>query len=290
MIKSMTGFGKAGYEYSGKKVNISIKTLNSKQIDLNIKMPVYFYEKEAEIRSVITSQLERGKIELYISCENINTTSEFSLDKDAIKAHYRELVNINDELDLQTKDYMALLMKMPDIFVNNTKNIDEKEWVLLKNTLINALYEVEKFRLDEGYILQNDFIERVSTIEDLLSLIEPYEIKRIENIRDRLSKSLNEMLEASKIDTNRFEQELIYYLEKLDFTEEKVRLKKHLDFFSETLNSDSSEGKKLSFICQEIGREINTIGSKANDADIQHIVVKMKDELEKIKEQLMNIL
>ena len=286
----MTGFGKAGYEYSGRKVNISIKTLNSKQVDLNIKMPVYFYEKEAEIRSIITSQLERGKIELYISCENINTTSEFSLDKDAIKAHYRELVNINDELDLQTKDYMALLMKMPDIFVNNTKNIDEKEWVLLKNTLINALYEVEKFRLNEGYILQNDFIERVSTIEDLLSLIEPYEIKRVENIRDRLSKSLNEMLEASKIDTNRFEQELIYYLEKLDFTEEKVRLKKHLDFFSETLNSDSSEGKKLSFICQEIGREINTIGSKANDADIQHIVVKMKDELEKIKEQLMNIL
>ncbi len=290
MIKSMTGFGKANCELSNKKILVEIKTLNSKQMDINTKLPVYYREKETEIRSFIAGKLERGKADVYINVENIGGYAECSINKDVVKAHYNELKQIASELDEQPMDFMSLLIRMPDIYNTNTEEISDQEWKSLMETIHQAILKVEEFRINEGNILCDDLVKRIGIIETLLTAIEPHEANRIQAIKDKLWKNLNDMLEASKIDNNRFEQEIIYYLEKIDITEEKTRLKKHLDYFTDTLNEELSQGKKLSFVCQEIGREINTIGSKANDVNIQQIVVQMKDELEKIKEQLMNIL
>ncbi len=290
MLKSMTGFGKSICELPNKKISIEIKTLNSKQMDINAKIPVFYREKETEIRAILTSRLERGKVDMYVNVENIGGYAECSINRDVIKAHYTELKQIATELNEIPKDYLTLLMKMPDIYNTNTVEINDDEWLMFKTVIINAIDKVEEFRINEGNILTADFEKRIAIIEQLLNSVEKFEASRIQNIKDKLWKNLNDMLEASKIDNNRFEQEIIYYLEKIDITEEKTRLKKHLDYFTNTLNSESSQGKKLGFICQEIGREINTIGSKANDVQIQQIVVQMKDELEKIKEQLMNIL
>ncbi|MFZ4402152.1 MAG: YicC/YloC family endoribonuclease [Bacteroidales bacterium] len=290
MIKSMTGFGKASCELPNKKILVEIKTLNSKQMDINAKLPVYYREKETEIRSFIASKLERGKADVYINVENIGGYAECSINKDVIKAHYNELKQISDELGEQPRDFMSLLMKMPDIYNTNTEEIGDEEWKSLMETIHQAILNVDEFRINEGNILCEDLMKRIEMIEQLLKAINPYEANRIQSIKDKLWKNLNDMLETSKIDNNRFEQEIIYYLEKIDITEEKTRLKKHLDYFTDTLKTELSQGKKLSFVCQEIGREINTIGSKANDVNIQQIVVQMKDELEKIKEQLMNIL
>ncbi|MFZ4414296.1 MAG: YicC/YloC family endoribonuclease [Bacteroidales bacterium] len=290
MIKSMTGFGKANCELPNKKILVEIKTLNSKQMDINARLPVYYREKETEIRSFIAAKLERGKADVYINVENIGGYAECSINKAVIKAHYNELKQIADELGEQSSDVMSLLMRMPDIYNTNTEEISDEEWKALMETIHHAILNVEEFRINEGSILCDDVVKRIAMIESLLTAIEPFETNRIQAIKDKLWKNLNDMLEASKIDNNRFEQEIIYYLEKIDITEEKTRLKKHLDYFTDTLKSEVSQGKKLSFVCQEIGREINTIGSKANDVNIQQIVVQMKDELEKIKEQLMNIL
>lgn len=290
MLKSMTGFGKSVCELPNKKISIEIKTLNSKQMDINAKLPVFYREKETEVRALLTSRLERGKVDMYVNIENIGGYAECSINRDVIKAHFNELKQIAEELKQTPNDYMSLLMKMPDIYNTNTIEISDDEWLMFKAAIGSAIDKVEEFRLNEGNILTADFIKRIAIIETLLNSVEAFEVSRIQNIKDKLWKNLNDMLEASKIDNNRFEQEIIYYLEKIDITEEKTRLKKHLDYFTNTLNSESSQGKKLGFICQEIGREINTIGSKANDVQIQQIVVQMKDELEKIKEQLMNIL
>lgn len=290
MIKSMTGFGKANCELPNKKILVEIKTLNSKQMDINARLPVYYREKETEIRSFITAKLERGKADVYINVENIGGYAESSINKAVIKAHFNELKQITEELGEQPLDIMSLLMKMPDIYNTNTEEISDEEWKSLMETIYQAILNVEEFRINEGNILCDDVVKRIAMIEVLLTAIAPYEANRVKAIKDKLWKNLNDMLEASKIDNNRFEQEIIYYLEKIDITEEKTRLKKHLDYFTDTLKSEVSQGKKLSFVCQEIGREINTIGSKANDVNIQQIVVQMKDELEKIKEQLMNIL
>ena len=290
MIKSMTGFGKANCELPNKKILVEIKTLNSKQMDINARLPVYYREKETEIRSFITAKLERGKADVYINVENIGGYAESSINKAVIKAHFNELKQITEELGEQPLDIMSLLIKMPDIYNTNIEEISDEEWKSLMETIYQAILNVEEFRINEGNILCDDVVKRIAMIEVLLTAIAPYEANRVKAIKDKLWKNLNDMLEASKIDNNRFEQEIIYYLEKIDITEEKTRLKKHLDYFTDTLKSEVSQGKKLSFVCQEIGREINTIGSKANDVNIQQIVVQMKDELEKIKEQLMNIL
>lgn len=290
MLKSMTGFGKSICEMPNKKISIEIKTLNSKQMDINAKLPVFYREKETEVRALLTSRLERGKVDMYVNVENIGGYAECSINRDVIKAHFAELKQIAIELNQTPNDYLTLLMKMPDIYNTNTIEISDDEWFMFKTAIDKAIDKVEEFRINEGNILTADFEKRIDIIEQLLNSVETFEASRIQNIKDKLWKNLNDMLEASKIDNNRFEQEIIYYLEKIDITEEKTRLKKHLDYFTNTLNSESSQGKKLGFICQEIGREINTIGSKANDVQIQQIVVQMKDELEKIKEQLMNIL
>jgi uncharacterized protein (TIGR00255 family) len=290
MIKSMTGFGKANSELLNKKILVEIKTLNSKQMDINSKIPVYYREKETEIRSLIAAKLERGKADLYINVETNENYAECSINTAVLKAHYAQLKQIAVELGEHPQDFMSLLLRMPDIYNTNTTEISQEEWLSLMNCINDALNQVDIFRINEGKILEQDIIKRTGLILDLLTEIEPFENKRIQSIKDKLWKNLEEMLESSKIDKNRFEQEIIYYLEKIDITEEKIRLKKHLDYFRETLQFEFSQGKKLSFICQEIGREINTIGSKANDVSIQQLVVQMKDELEKIKEQLMNIL
>ncbi len=290
MLKSMTGFGKAFCELPNKKITVEIKTLNSKQMDINAKLPVFYREKETEVRTILTSRLERGKIDMYINIENNGGYAECSINRDVMKAHYYELKQIAKDLNESPTDLLTLIMRMPDIYNTNTVEISEEEWLALKQTIDNAISNVDEFRLNEGKILAEDFKIRIALIESLLHSVEPFESNRIQSIKDKLWKNLNDMLEASKIDNNRFEQEIIYYLEKIDITEEKTRLKKHLDYFKNTMNSEISQGKKLGFVCQEIGREVNTIGSKANDVDIQQIVVQMKDELEKIKEQLMNIL
>jgi uncharacterized protein (TIGR00255 family) len=290
MLKSMTGFGKSFCDLPNKKITVEIKTLNSKQMDVNAKLPVFYREKETEVRTILTSRLERGKVDMYINIENIGGYAECSINRDVMKAHYSELKQIAIDLNENPADYLALIMRMPDIYNTNTEEISEEEWLALKQTIENTISKVDEFRMNEGSILAEDFNIRIALIESLLFSIEPYENIRIQSIKDKLWKNLNDMLEATKIDNNRFEQEIIYYLEKIDITEEKTRLKKHLDYFKNTMNSEKSQGKKLGFVCQEIGREINTIGSKANDVDIQQIVVQMKDELEKIKEQLMNIL
>lgn len=286
----MTGFGKAYCELPNKKILVEIKTLNSKQMDIYTKTPVYYREKETEIRSIIAAKLERGKADVNIQVENIGGYAECSINAAVLKAHHTELRQIAAELGEQPQDIMSLLMRMPDIYNTNNEEIEEKEWKALMNTINDALEQVDIFRINEGKILQLDVLKRIDLIESLLNAILPFETARIQSIKDKLWKNLNDMLEATKIDNNRFEQEIIYYLEKIDITEEKTRLKKHLDYFTDTLKNEVSQGKKLSFVCQEIGREINTIGSKANDVNIQQIVVQMKDELEKIKEQLMNIL
>lgn len=286
----MTGYGKTFIELTTRKITIEIKSLNSKQIDISLRIPSFVREKEMEIRNLIISNLERGKIDVLISSEYIEGKADNILNFDVIKAHYKSLKQLSEEIGENTTDYLSLILKFPDIFLGNTGELEEFEWELLKRAILNCLDNLNNFRTLEGKALETDFLLRIQNIEVLLNSINSFETLRLEAIKDRLNKALSEIIEIAKVDSNRFEQELIYYIEKIDITEEKVRLKQHLNYFIQTLKDEISQGKKLSFITQEIGREINTLGSKANDFNIQQIVVKMKDELEKIKEQLGNVL
>ncbi len=291
MIKSMTGFGKSVLELPNKKVTIEIKTLNSKQTDISSRISGFYKNRELELRSLLSKQLQRGKIDLSIFVETSGDSNKFTLNHQLAKKYYDELKQISNEIEVRNfSDYLPIIVNMPDVLVSEIEEIDETEWkqILLKTKI--AINEVDEFRKNEGEILKQDFIKRISLINDYLLEIEKHESSRIEEFKKRIKKELLDTIEESKIDNNRFEQELIYYIERFDITEEKIRLKKHLDFFTDTLNVNVSNGKKLIFVSQEIGREINTIGSKANNAAIQKIVVNMKDELEKIKEQLFNVL
>ncbi len=290
MIKSMTGYGKATCDTQNRRITIEIKSLNSKQLDINAKLPSVYRQKELEIRNIISNKLERGKIDVYITYEIIGVISDYSINKNTAISHFNELKELSKEIGQEPIDYYSLLIKMPDIFTNASDNITEEEWLGFMNAIEEVVAKVDGFRVNEGGILRKDMETRIHIIEELLLAIVPFEMGRMSIIKDRIKNNLTEIIDTTKVDKNRFEQELIYYLEKIDITEEKIRLKKHLDFFLETINEKTSSGKKLSFVCQEIGREINTIGSKANDVDIQKMVVQMKDELEKIKEQLANIL
>ncbi len=292
MIKSMTGFGKSICEITNKKITIEIRTLNSKLLDINTKIPNIYKEKYLEIRLQLAKKLIRGKIDLSIFIENIGGTINYSLNKALAKEYHKELKDLCSELgEEEFSNFLTVLIQMPEVIQPKKEEIDENEWFQIKSTIEKAIRQVDEFRLQEGKILEKDFVKRISIIEKLLVEIETFEKDRIVNLKKSIWKNLSELIdEKDKIDKNRFEQEIIYYLEKVDITEEKVRLKKHCDYFIETLNEPTSKGKKLNFICQEIGREINTLGSKANDAQIQKIVVQMKDELEKIKEQILNIL
>ena len=295
MIISMTGYGKASAELPGKKLLIEIKSLNSKGIDLSVKLPGAFREKEMEIRTLLSQRLNRGKIELYVSAEKSPDTTSYSINKPVFLLYYTELKSLLSELKEEDQGrLLPAILKIPDVLQNEKAEFEETDWTKIAEGIENALVSVEEFRSAEGYILETDLRVRVQLILDLLNSIVPFEENRLNDIRDRIRNGFQNVVQSdmlpTKPDENRFEQELIYYIERLDITEEKVRLKKHCDYFMETLDEQTSQGKKLGFVCQEIGREINTIGSKANDAGIQKIVVQMKDELEKIKEQLLNIL
>ncbi len=290
MIKSMTGFGKSLIELPNKSITIEIKSLNSKQLDINTRMPGIYREKDMNIRNLLARRLQRGKIDLFMQMELIGDAGSFNLNQELAMKYYHQLKGLSESIDQDTDtDFISILARMPDVFKAAKEELDESEWEQIMNGIIEAVDGIDQFRSGEGKELEQDMRQRISLIQEYLLAIEPYEKKRIETVRNKLENNLAQFY-SEAYDQNRFEQELIYYLEKLDVTEEKVRLKRHCEYFTETLEQPESQGKKLAFITQEVGREINTIGSKANDADIQKIIVQMKDELEKIKEQLMNIL
>lgn len=287
MIKSMTGFGAAAAELKGKKITVEIRSLNSRQLDLNMRLSSYYREKESEVRQKIAEVAERGKIEFSIHIEQNVQPATTSINKNLVKAYYRELQQLSKELKVEDKNLLKLTLHMPHVFKNEQEKLEDKEWSAVKRCIDKALKEFVKFRADEGAVLAKDMRGRILLILTLLREAEILDEKRIPSVRERLHKGMAELKE--KVDRNRFEQELIYYIEKLDITEEKVRLKTHCDYFLQTMKEENI-GRKLAFIAQEIGREVNTIGSKANDAGIQKLVVQMKDELEKIKEQINNVL
>ncbi|MBI2269649.1 MAG: YicC family protein [Bacteroidetes bacterium] len=283
----MTGFGKSTGELPNKKITVEIKSLNSRQFDLNLRIPGLYREKESELRSELSKQTERGKIDFGIFSEYTGEANVVSINKPLAKGYYNELKKLSSELNEPAKDILSLIMKMPDVLKSDRQELDKKEWEQVRKLIDEAIKDFQKFRDDEGTVLKKEFINRINLINKLLEDVIKLDEERIPLLREKLNKGVNELKE--KIDQNRFEQELIYYIEKLDISEERLRLKTHLDYFLKTM-TETSSGRKLGFISQEIGREINTIGSKANDAGIQKLVVQMKDELEKIKEQLLNVL
>ncbi|MDC3312366.1 YicC family protein [Flavobacteriaceae bacterium] len=285
MIQSMTGYGKSTIQLPTKKISIELKSLNSKNLDLNARMPSMYREKELTIRKFVASNLTRGKIDFSLYMEMTGEETSAQINEGVLKKYMNQLKNIVHANDTEL---LKMAIKMPDALKTEREEIDEKEWQLIDKEIKNTVIKIQKYRKEEGSALEKDFLFRIQNIATLLSQVMDVDPDRIESVRLRLEKSVNELKE--RVDENRFEQELIYYIEKYDITEEKVRLKNHIDYFTKSLNSKDSNGKKLGFISQEIGREINTIGSKANYAPMQKLVVQMKDELEKIKEQLLNVL
>ncbi|MBI5010104.1 MAG: YicC family protein [Bacteroidia bacterium] len=291
MIKSMTGYGKAVAETPQKKITIEIKSLNSKQLDLNTKLPWLYKEKEPEIRNMVSQKLDRGKIDFSIFIDSADQELATVINKGTVKNYYNQFKEIATELEIKLDDQIfSVIMKLPDTLKTDKSEIPEEEWNLVKNKISESLHIIDQYRIEEGNSIMNDVIKCIDKILSLLEQIGPFEEGRIKEVREKLDSILSENIGNENIDKNRFEQELIYYIEKFDINEEKVRLKTHCDYFLTTIKTDAPNGKLLNFICQEIGREINTIGSKANDASIQKLVVMMKDELEKIKEQTLNIL
>jgi len=291
MIKSMTGYGKAVAETPQKKITIEIKSLNSKQLDLNIKLPWLYKEKEPEIRNLISQKLDRGKIDFSIFIDSADQEVATVINKVAVRNYYNQFKDIAAELDISLDDQIfSAIMKLPETLKTEKNEISESEWELIRNQIMQSLQMLDQYRIEEGNSIMADMIRCIEKILTLLDKIGTHEEGRLKKVREKLNAILEENIGNGNIDKNRFEQELIYYIEKFDINEEKVRLKTHCDYFLDTLKTDAPNGKLLSFICQEIGREINTIGSKANDAAIQKLVVMMKDELEKIKEQTLNVL
>lgn len=287
----MTGYGKTETTYKNKTICVEIKSLNSKQLDINMKLPGIYNEKELETRALIAKFVERGKILFTLSIENGGEYASVSINKPIAKQYYNELKALETEIGQVTgADYLSIITRLPDVLKQEKLSIDEEEWTAVYQTIESAFSKFDESRKNEGNTLELDMIERIHGIENLLQQIEPFEQSRISNLREKMIKGLKNISEEINYDENRFEQEMIFYFEKIDITEEKVRLKKHLEYFLDTIKEPFSNGKKLGFITQEIGREVNTLGSKANDVNIQKLIVQMKDELEKIKEQLMNIL
>lgn len=285
MIQSMTGFGKHVIQLPAKKITIELKSLNSKSLDLNARMPSAYREKELELRKLIAGELIRGKVDFGLYIEYTGDETSAQINEGVVRQYMKQLESIAQGEDVRL---MEMALRLPDALKTDRDDIDEAEYSAILEALKNAISEIQKFRTQEGQILEKDFVERINTLESLLEEVKVMDPERQSTIRERLEKAMTDL--RADVDANRFEQELIYYLEKYDITEEKVRLANHLSYFAQTLGSKDSNGKKLGFICQEIGREINTIGSKANYAPMQQLVVQMKDELEKIKEQMLNVL
>lgn len=285
MIQSMTGYGKSILQLPTKKITIEIKSLNSKNLDLNVRVPAYYREKELDIRKRLAGALERGKIDFSIYIENNGTELTSNINANVVKEYMKQLREVHDA---DATELLKMAIRLPDSLKTEREELDEEEWTAISGGIDEALGKISTYRKDEGISLKNDFEIRISNIERLLEEVIAVDPERVVQVKERLKKGIAEL--ETKVDENRFEQELIYYIEKLDITEEKVRLKNHLAYFIKELNSDQSNGKKLGFITQEIGREINTVGSKSNFAPMQKLVVQMKDELEKIKEQNLNVL
>ncbi|MCF6297243.1 MAG: YicC family protein [Flavobacteriaceae bacterium] len=283
MIQSMTGYGKSILQLPTKKITIELKSLNSKNLDLNTRIPSKYRQKEIQIRRNLAKKLVRGKIDVSFFVETTAEELTAKINKDIVIKYLEQLREISEEEGL-----LSIVMRLPDVLKIEREELDEDEWSLIENTISEAVNYLQKFRSDEGEALKKDFVLRIEAIRSNLNEVIDLDEERLLAVRERLQKAISD-LEVT-VDENKFEQEMIYYLEKLDITEEKVRLNNHLSYFIEELNGDISNGKKLAFISQEIGREINTIGSKANFSPMQKQVVQMKDELEKIKEQLLNVL
>lgn len=291
MIKSMTGYGKSVADIPQKKITVEIKSLNSKQFDLNTRLPWLYKEKEAEIRNIISRKLDRGKIDLNISFDIMDTEIIPVINRTVVKNYFNQIKDISAELGIGSdEELLSTILKLPDALKTEKQELSEDEWILVSEKLNESIDQLDAYRIEEGRTLEADLTGCIGRILSFLEEIKKFEGERIIRIREKLKASLNEYFGKENVDMNRFEQELIFYLEKIDFNEEKVRLKKHCEYFMEKIASPPPNGKILSFIAQEIGREINTIGSKANDASIQKLVVMMKDDLEKIKEQTLNIL
>ena len=285
----MTGYGRATSRFEEKTITIEVRSLNSKFTDLRVKIPQNYKEKEQIIRKYLTDSIQRGKIDMTIDIKSAEGDSEYGLNGALFKKYHNELSQIMTELDMPTGDLVQSILRLPNVVSNTDADLSEEEWLTLEATIKKAVENFNEFRKEEGAAMGKDCRQRVLNIVKDLEILDPFEKKRVEVIRNRMQKNIDEYVGKDNIDANRFEQEILYYLEKIDVTEEKVRLAQHCKFFLEEVDKPQTQkGRKLSFISQEMGREINTLGSKANSSDIQRIVVRMKDELEKIKEQVAN--
>ncbi|MDR2628211.1 MAG: YicC family protein [Dysgonamonadaceae bacterium] len=290
MIQSMTGFGKSTGEFNEKKITVEIKSLNSKQLDLATRIPGQYREKEMEIRSELSQKLERGKVDFSIYVESVGGKTSTQINQPVFESYYRQIGEVASNLGIDLPaDWFSVLLRLPDAIKTELAELDENEWAAVQGIFRNAVDQLIAFRKQEGVMLQGVFEQKIANIAVLLSEISVYEKERLEKIKEKILEAMQKN-EITSFDNNRFEQELIFYIEKLDINEEKSRLKNHLDYFTDTLKNGKGQGKKLGFIAQEIGREINTLGSKSNHAEMQQIVVRMKDELEQIKEQVLNVL
>lgn len=285
MIQSMTGYGKSVIQLASKKITVEIKSLNSKNLDINARVPSSYREKELAMRKMLATALTRGKVDFSLFVEMTGEETSSQINQVVVKQYMKQLSSV---VPINEAELLKMAVKMPDALKTTREEIDENEFAEILKAVKIALVEINTYRSDEGAVLKADFLARVAVIEERLEEVLEIDAQRIANVKERLRTAVSELKE--KVDENRFEQELIYYLEKYDITEEKVRLQNHLNYFREAINSKDSNGKKLGFITQEIGREINTIGSKSNFAPMQQLVVQMKDELEKIKEQALNVL
>jgi uncharacterized protein (TIGR00255 family) len=291
MLLSMTGYGRAVGSYADKNISVELRTLNSKITDLKLRLPSDYREKEIEIRKMIVDHAERGKIDFVLDVQNVDGAASVVLNEALFKGYFKALKRLSTELNIEEGDLLQTLMRIPNIISANIGEIDEAEWAAICTVIAKALDALKVFRREEGKVLENDLRVRVSNIMKSLDEVKPLEEERTRRMRDRLRNNMEEVFGKDNLDTNRFEQEILYYLEKMDITEEKVRLEQHCKYFIEQVgNKELSAGRTLGFIGQEMGREINTLGAKAYDADIQKLIVQMKDELEKIKEQLANVL
>ncbi len=291
MIKSMTGYGIASTDLESSKYTVEIKSLNSKFLELSLKLPKAFSDKELILRNDCNKFIERGKVNITITIESVNNDKKSAtIDQKLLKTYYQQLKSVADDLGDQSSNLLQMALNFPEVITYEEDVVSDEEWQALYSTFKQAMDNFQVFREDEGKVLLEDLKLRISNILEFLGEVETLDPRRIPVVRERLTQVLEENIGKENIDGNRLEQELIYYIDKLDITEEKIRLKSHCDYFNKTLKMADANGKKLGFISQEIGREINTLGSKANDALIQQTVVRMKEELEKVKEQLLNVL
>jgi len=291
MLQSMTGYGKAQKSFRNKQITVEIKSLNSKQCDINVKLPYKIKEKELDLQKMMAESLQRGKISCIITYEITDEEKAANINAPVVKNYIRQIRRFSEDMKISfDSELLRTALTMPEAFEKEEEELTQEEWQFLQESMEEALNNCLEFRNQEGAAIERDFKSRIDGLRNLLNSIDPYESQRIESIKNRLNERLNEIKNDFEVDQERFNQEVVYYLEKMDITEEKVRLKNHIDYFFEMLGDEEAVGKKLNFIIQEMIREINTIGSKANDSDIQRIVVQMKDEVEKIREQVMNVL